>query len=85
MLEMGSFAKSEHLNILEQLEKITAANHVFCVGETFYQFKNNFEFQFFMNSEALATFFETHPISNTFVLLKASRGVRLEKIIPFLQ
>jgi len=84
MLEMGSFAKSEHLAILNQLKEIAKPNKVFCVGETLSQFAEDFDFQFYMNSELLANHFENNAINDAYILLKASRGVKLEKIIPFL-
>lgn len=84
MLEMGSFAKAEHLATLNQLKNIAKSNQVFCVGETFCQFEEDFNFQFFINSEELAKHFEKHNTSAAYILLKGSRGVKLEKIIPFL-
>jgi len=78
MLELGDFEESKHREILEL---ITNSNfdHVFLVGKAFGELKNEFShFEYFANSEAAKQHFEQFPIRSNQILLKASRGIKLE-------
>jgi UDP-N-acetylmuramoyl-tripeptide--D-alanyl-D-alanine ligase len=76
MLELGEQAINEHRNILSFIEN----NHLsgYTVGKLFKEQSSNNILQSFETAEELRNHLETHPIENTFVLLKGSRGIKLE-------
>ncbi len=78
MLEVGSTSKDEHHSICERLQSLNMKT-VCLVGVGFTQFKNQFEFDFFENVDELNEWLKVNPFDNETVLIKGSRGNRLEK------
>jgi UDP-N-acetylmuramoyl-tripeptide--D-alanyl-D-alanine ligase len=76
MLELGEQAINEHRNILSFIEN----NHLsgYTVGKIFNQQSSNCVLQSFETAEELRNYLEQHPVEDTFVLLKGSRGIKLE-------
>lgn len=84
MFELGEYSNDEHRKILMQLVSLHF-NHVYLVGENFMKHIQDFsQFQFFNNSDDLAMYFSVHPMKNHTILIKGSRGIKLEKIVGFL-
>jgi UDP-N-acetylmuramoyl-tripeptide--D-alanyl-D-alanine ligase len=82
MLELGADTAAEHAQIVSLLKQMPFAN-VFLIGEHFMQADVNRSFQDFANVEALKDHLRRHPLApQTAILLKASRGVRMETLIP---
>ncbi len=78
MLELGDFEEKEHRKILELLEKKNF-NFVMLVGPIFYNFKDEFR-QFYFQKDSMSTekYFVSNPLEDYKILLKASRGIKLE-------
>ncbi len=85
MLEMGEYSFDEHNKIIDLVEKLNFKN-VFFVGNEFLKSKagNKLSYNFLKNVSELIAYFKKHPAKNNFILLKASRGISLEKLIPYL-
>jgi UDP-N-acetylmuramoyl-tripeptide--D-alanyl-D-alanine ligase len=83
MLELGSDSEIEHKKILDLAEEKNFKK-VFLVGSHFWNFRNNYEFNFFKTVEELAAYIVKHPESGKFFLIKGSRGIRLEKCTDYL-
>lgn len=83
MLELGNDSEEEHKKILELAESKNFKK-VFLVGSNFYNFKNDYEFNFFKTVEEFAKYIVTHPETGKFFLIKGSRGIRLEKCSDYL-
>ena len=81
MLELGEYSKLEHQNIVNMLAE-QKQQHVMLVGNCFKQ--TNPPYPIFDNVEQLRDFVLSNPIEGYTILLKGSRGVRLEKIIDLL-
>jgi UDP-N-acetylmuramoyl-tripeptide--D-alanyl-D-alanine ligase len=82
MLELGASSAAEHAQVIS-LVKQKSFTSVFLVGEHFIQANAGHVFQSFENVEALKNYLHQHPIApQTTVLLKASRGIGLETLIP---
>ncbi len=81
MLELGRETEKEHLGILKMLEKLNF-NRVFLVGPIFEKLNTNQEWKSFQNSREANEWFGNHPVENANILLKGSRGIHLEEIIP---
>jgi UDP-N-acetylmuramoyl-tripeptide--D-alanyl-D-alanine ligase len=82
MLETGETEQIVHLEILNQVKNSIAENDVvLCVGPVFFTFKNDFSFQFFQNSNDAGEIFNELDLSDSYVFLKASRGITLENVV----
>ncbi len=81
MLELGEHAETEHQTIVDLLESYQLKN-VILVGKLFAQTKN--EFKCFENVEDLQQYIEKQVIVDNYILIKGSRGIKLEKVIPLL-
>ena len=78
MLELGEHSDNEHQNIVELLQQNHFEN-VLLVGKDFMKTKN--PFQCFETVENLIGFLDEKPIRKSYVLIKGSRGIKLEKIL----
>ena len=84
MFELGSEAENEHQHIAAFLEK-DPFGKVFFVGANFFKTKTtanhitNFE-----TFDHLKAHLEQVPLSNTFMLVKGSRGMALERVLELL-
>lgn len=84
MFELGEYSEMEHEKILQQIKSMHF-NQVFLVGTHFYQFHKNYDKFIFLNSiDNLIDHVQKNEISNCNILIKGSRGIRLEKIVNFL-
>jgi UDP-N-acetylmuramoyl-tripeptide--D-alanyl-D-alanine ligase len=77
MLELGEDSYEEHQAIVNQLKKAQFED-VFLVGKEFKQTESNFSY--FDNSKELSNWIVQHPLKDSTVLLKGSRGIRLESL-----
>lgn len=84
MLELGDYSKIEHQKILTQLE-VSDFKKIYLVGVQFLSFNDRFRnYMFFKTVDELQEFLKNNNISDSTVLIKGSRGVRLEKIVELL-
>jgi UDP-N-acetylmuramoyl-tripeptide--D-alanyl-D-alanine ligase len=82
MLELGDVSSEKHEEILDYLNNEKAV--YFTVGSLFFSLPNNRAKNKFIQVEELVNYFDLQPITNHFILLKGSRGIALEKLIPHL-
>ncbi|MBN2598363.1 MAG: UDP-N-acetylmuramoyl-tripeptide--D-alanyl-D-alanine ligase [Marinifilaceae bacterium] len=80
MLELGSDARKEHLDLL-QLIQDRQLQSVFLVGEIFTEVNSNKQFKTFKNTAELILELEKTELLNQYILIKGSRGIRLEQVI----
>lgn len=85
MFELGASSEIEHEKILDLVKKLKPES-TFFVGSYFYKFsdKQNDGFKFFETTELLCEYLEENELVGKTILLKASRGIQLEKVIEFL-
>jgi UDP-N-acetylmuramoyl-tripeptide--D-alanyl-D-alanine ligase len=83
MLELGDKSDDEHLKILSLLKENNPEN-VFLVGPVFQKVSADSGYKSFVNSDALVEFLKTEPLAGKTILIKGSRGMRLEKIYDLL-
>jgi UDP-N-acetylmuramoyl-tripeptide--D-alanyl-D-alanine ligase len=83
MLELGRQSLKEHQEVLQQIKK-HPVEKVFLVGPVFSRAAQNSSFLTFPDSGALGEYLKLNPIDRGTVLLKASRGIQIEKVIAFL-
>jgi UDP-N-acetylmuramoyl-tripeptide--D-alanyl-D-alanine ligase len=78
MFELGKDAPLEHQEI-KNLAHAFNFKHQYFVGENFYQTETTKNI--FKNYEDLEGFLKQHPLENAIILIKGSRGMRLERIL----
>lgn len=76
MLELGKASEEEHKNMIRFLELNNI--NAFLVGKEFSKCKSTF--QSFENSTDLKNFLALQNITNTTILIKGSRGIKLEVV-----
>jgi UDP-N-acetylmuramoyl-tripeptide--D-alanyl-D-alanine ligase len=83
MLELGTVSQAEHANILKQLADIDA-REVYLIGTEFGKVYAGDDWRWFPDVEALELHLKKKPVKGFDILLKGSRGIRLERIIDLL-
>ena len=81
MLELGDESEKEHREILA-LAKSLHFNEIITVGKHFK--KVNVHGQSYETSQELSQALEKNKIQSENILLKASRGIALEKVLDFI-
>jgi UDP-N-acetylmuramoyl-tripeptide--D-alanyl-D-alanine ligase len=84
MFELGEYSYQEHHKILTQLQKSNFQT-VFLVGIHFFELKDEFKnYIFLKTTDDLINILNSSKISNSTLLIKGSRGMKLEKIVDSL-
>lgn len=84
MFEMGAAAEIEHQNIVDYLQE-NNIGRVFLVGSNFFKTKvHSPQIQKFENFGELQKELETKVPKNATILIKASRGMALERILEYI-
>ena len=83
MLELGDKSEEEHMKVLMLLQS-KIAEEVYLVGPVFQKLSSESGFKTFSNVDKLIEFLKGHPLTGRTILIKGSRGIRLEKIYELL-
>lgn len=83
MFELGQESLEQHKLIIEQAEKLPINTLIF-IGHHFLEAKQANKGQFFGTPAEAQVFLRENPINNSLVLLKGSRGMALEQLLPLL-
>ena len=78
MLELGKQSAQEHQKIADMLKE-KAFSSVLLVGPQFMTTTNNFKN--FADIDSLKKYIHENPVRNSFILVKGSHGIHLEKIL----
>lgn len=84
MRELGKDSETEHRSILQLIDTL-GFKQVFLVGSEFSKLQHHPEYQTFDTVEMLCQHLENHTIRHCDILIKGSRGIRLEKTLPYFQ
>jgi UDP-N-acetylmuramoyl-tripeptide--D-alanyl-D-alanine ligase len=80
MREMGEYSAQEHAKVVELIDKCRLA--AVLVGKEFEHF--NGVHPYFQNVDELVNWIQINPIIGKTILIKGSRGIQLERVIPYL-
>lgn len=83
MFELGDESAEQHLHIIELAAK-TDIDEIIFVGNHFYKAKDGSSAHFFATPVEAAEFIKTQQWKDALVLLKGSRGMALEQLLPLL-
>jgi UDP-N-acetylmuramoyl-tripeptide--D-alanyl-D-alanine ligase len=78
MLELGEQSDIEHQNIVDLLQQ-NKFSTVLLVGSDFIKTKNSY--LNFTDVSELTNYLNSNPITDNYVLIKGSRGIKLEKVL----
>lgn len=81
MRELGENSKTEHQNIVNYIAD-RGINNVFLIGHEFEETENGFKS--YKNIDEFSKYLSENPILDSYILLKGSRGVQLEKCLELL-
>ena len=80
MRELGADSQAEHARIVSTLDRF---DKVFLVGEEFTKAAGS-RYPCFAKSEDLAEYLKANPLEGYTVLVKGSRGIKMENVLPTL-
>ena len=86
MLELGDESELEHRKVLDKVAQLKA-ELVILVGKEFAKAateKEKTDWLFFETSEQAASYLHKHKVNSLTILVKGSRGTRMENLIPAL-
>lgn len=83
MLELGEKSKQEHIAIVEQILKNNIES-IILVGPVFSEIAASRGIKNFLTSEEAKNYIQQHPIENALILIKGSRGIKMEIIADVL-
>jgi UDP-N-acetylmuramoyl-tripeptide--D-alanyl-D-alanine ligase len=83
MLELGDESAKEHQEIINLLEQRDIDN-ILLVGPLFMEAGKGSKAKAFASSEEALRYLTEHPVKDTAILIKGSRGIRLEKVLEVL-
>lgn len=83
MFELGAESLEQHDLIAEKAASLGLETLVF-IGKDFYTYKDKYKGHFFNSPQEAGSFLQEHPIKDSLVLLKGSRGMALEQLMPLL-
>ena len=83
MRELGTASEDEHRNILALMKEL-GYKDAMLVGQNFCTYNENADWKTFAKVEDLYQYIETHPIEGKHILVKGSRSIQLEKVLPLL-
>ena len=83
MFELGPETALQHQQIVAMANRLNFERLIF-IGENFYAFKEQFSGEFFRTRNEASVYLSGNAIKNSLVLLKGSRGMALEQLLPLL-
>jgi UDP-N-acetylmuramoyl-tripeptide--D-alanyl-D-alanine ligase len=83
MFELGQESAAQHKLIAAQASAASLDQLIF-IGKDFYAYKDQFNGIFFLSPQEARAYLEEHPVKDHLVLLKGSRGMALEQLLPVL-
>ena len=83
MFELGDEAVEQHQNMVSLANEFNFEEQIF-IGENFFKLKDQFRGNFFETLDEASTFLIENTIKDSLVLLKGSRGMALEQLLPVL-
>lgn len=83
MLELGDTSKKEHQKIVDKAAEL-GINAIF-VGQEFNSIENKHSFTYLKNVDEVIDWLKHSGLTNHHILIKGSRGIRLEGAAQFLQ
>ncbi|QNN41700.1 UDP-N-acetylmuramoyl-tripeptide--D-alanyl-D-alanine ligase [Pedobacter roseus] len=83
MFELGPESPGQHELIAKQANE-SGLDQLIFIGKDFFHYRNDVKGIFFETPAEAATFLQENPVQDHLVLLKGSRGMKLESLLQYL-
>lgn len=83
MFELGPEAEAQH-ELIAKMASAAELQLVIFIGKHFYAFKDRYKGLFFTTPKEAELYLQENPVKDSLVLLKGSRGMALEQLMPCL-
>lgn len=83
MLELGEYTISEHQHIINLVDNLNFKD-IILVGNVFCEVCKNPDYKCFKNSLEAKGWLEKNPFFNSTILIKGSRGIKMEEVLDVL-
>jgi UDP-N-acetylmuramoyl-tripeptide--D-alanyl-D-alanine ligase len=83
MFELGAESADQH-RLIAALVSVLSLDQAIYIGQHFYALKEEFEGEFFLTPDEAKEYLRINPIKDHLILLKGSRGMALEQLLPML-
>ncbi len=83
MFELGENTEKEHLKLIKYV-KDKSFSRIFLIGKIFSTVNQTLQIPAFIDVDSFVKWLDKNPIKSSYILLKGSRGMKLEKIIDYL-
>jgi UDP-N-acetylmuramoyl-tripeptide--D-alanyl-D-alanine ligase len=83
MFELGNESAAQH-DLIAQEAQALMPDKLLLVGKEFYSLRDKYKAMFFNTPAEAADYLSANPVQDFMVLLKGSRGMALEKLLPLL-
>ncbi|MDN3586995.1 UDP-N-acetylmuramoyl-tripeptide--D-alanyl-D-alanine ligase [Pedobacter aquatilis] len=83
MFELGPESAEQHEIIAEQVAN-SGLNEIILIGKYFFVLKDKVKATFFETPAEAAIYLQENPVKNNLILLKGSRGMKLESLLQYL-
>ncbi len=83
MFEMGDTAEEEHRFVIQKALEANVTDRIF-IGHEFCKLMPQHQATFYQTAEDAAAALQQNPITDATVLVKGSRGMALERLVPYL-
>jgi len=84
MFELGKESEKEHFDLISFCIRNKFEN-IFLIGLEFFKHKNNFDVPFFYKTKKeLINHFQKNPITSKHILIKGSRGMKMEELTNYI-
>ena len=84
MFELGKESEKEHFDLISFCIR-NIIEHIFLIGLEFFKHKNNFDVPFFYKTKKeLINHFQKNPITSKHILIKGSRGMKMEELTNYI-
>jgi len=81
MFELGAEAELQHQEIAALADQADLTTLIL-IGKYFYTLKDQYKAHFFITPDEADKWLKGHPVKDSLVLLKGSRGMALEQLLP---
>lgn len=83
MLELGEVSLDEHIRIIKRIKQVEGVDRILLVGPEFCRAATDGVVAF-ANTNELTQYLDKNPVEDSLVLVKGSRGIKLESSLPLL-